>query len=101
SGPIPPNPSELLMSDRNIKFLEDLKKIYDFIVIDSPPVGLVADPFELMKYADASIYVVRHEYTEKYMLKMITEKYQNQEVQNLGLVYNDYQQQQGYGYGYG
>ena len=65
SGPIPPNPSELLMSERNIKFIEELKNHYDYIVIDSPPVGLVADPFELMKYADASIYVVRHEYTEK------------------------------------
>ena len=83
------------MSDRNIKFIEDVKNYYDFINIDSPPVGLVADPFELMKYADASIYGVRHEYTEKYMLKMITEKYHNQEIKNLGLVYNDYQVKQG------
>ena len=95
SGPIPPNPSELLMSERNIEFIEELKNHYDFIIIDSPPVGLVADSFELMKYADASIYVVRNEYTEKYMLKMITEKYHKHEVQNLGLVYNDYQSQQG------
>jgi len=101
SGPIPPNPSELLMSERNVKFIEELKKIYDFIIIDSPPVGLVADSYELMKYSDANIYVVRHEYTEKYMLKMITEKYHNGEIDHLGLVYNDYNTKQGYGYGYG
>ena len=77
------------------------KKIYDFIIIDSPPIGLVADSFELMKYTDANVYVVRHEYTEKYMLKMITEKYHKHEVENLGLVYNDYLVNQGYGYDYG
>ena len=61
------------MSEKNIKFIEELKKTYDFVIIDSPPIGLVADSFELMKYTDANVYVVRHEYTEKYMLKMITE----------------------------
>ena len=101
SGPIPPNPSELLMSQKNIDFIQGLREHYDFIIIDSPPVGLVADSFELMKYTDANIYVVRHEYTEKYMLKMITEKYAKHEIQHLGLVYNDYQVKQGYGYGYG
>jgi hypothetical protein len=54
-----------------------------------------------MKISDANIYVVRHEYTEKYMLKMISEKYFNKEVSHLGLVYNDYHIKQGYGYGYG
>ncbi|MDO4763458.1 MAG: polysaccharide biosynthesis tyrosine autokinase [Flavobacteriaceae bacterium] len=98
SGPIPPNPSELLMSDKNKEFIEELKKEYDFIVIDSPPVGLVADSFELMKLSDANIYVVRHEYTEKYMLKMIAEKYHSGEVSSIGIIYNDYIAKQGYGY---
>ncbi|MDN5627103.1 MAG: polysaccharide biosynthesis tyrosine autokinase [Weeksellaceae bacterium] len=101
SGPIPPNPSELLMSDNNMRFIEKLKESYEYIIIDSPPVGLVADSFELIKKADTTIYVVRHEYTEKHMLRMITEKYFNKEVSNLGLVYNDYVAKQGYGYGYG
>ena len=101
SGPIPPNPSELLMSERNHQFIEELKKIYDFVIIDSPPVGLVADSFELMKYSDANVYVVRHEYTEKYMLKMVTEKYHNNEIKHLGLIYNDFEMDKGYGYGYG
>ena len=101
SGPIPPNPSELLMSDRNRDFIDKLKKEYDFIIIDSPPVGLVADSFELMKLTDANIYIVRHEYTEKYMLKMIAEKYHSGEIENLGIIYNDYVAKQGYGYGYG
>jgi Mrp family chromosome partitioning ATPase len=89
------------MSEKNIKFIEELKKTYDFVIIDSPPIGLVADSFELMKYTDANVYVVRHEYTEKYMLKMITEKYHNKEVQHLGLIYNDFSVEKGYGYGYG
>lgn len=101
SGPIPPNPSELLMSDKNRNFIEKLKELYDFIIIDSPPVGLVADSFELMKLSDANVYVVRHEFTEKYMLKMIAEKYHSGEVENLGLIYNDYVAKQSYGYGYG
>ncbi len=95
SGPIPPNPSELLMSQRNVDFIQELKEIYDFIIIDSPPVGLVADSYEIMKYSDANIYVVRHEYTEKYMMKLITEKYQNNEIEHLGLIYNDYNTRQG------
>ena len=57
------------MSERNHQFIEELKKIYDFVIIDSPPVGLVADSFELMKYSDANVYVVRHEYTENICLK--------------------------------
>ena len=97
SGPIPPNPSELLMSDKNRDFIEELKKYYDFIIIDSPPVGLVADSFELMKLADANVYVIRHEYTEKYMLKMVAEKYHSGEIQHVGLIYNDYAVKQGYG----
>ena len=97
SGPIPPNPSELLMSDKNKEFIELLKKEYDFIIIDSPPVGLVADSFELMKLTDANVYVVRHEYTEKHMLRMVTEKYHAEEIKHLGLIYNDFVSKQGYG----
>lgn len=101
AGPIPPNPSELLMSERNIKLIQDLREQYDYVIIDSPPIGLVADAFELMEFSDLNIYVVRHEYTEKYMLKMIMDKYQDEEVKHLGLIYNDYVFQKGYGYGYG
>lgn len=101
AGEIPPNPSELLMSDKNHEFIEQLREEFDYIVIDSPPVGLVTDSFDLMKYSDANVYVVRHEYTEKYMLKMIAEKYQNKEVSNLAVVYNDADHKNGYGYGYG
>ena len=101
SGPIPPNPSEILMSQKNIDFIEELKKQYDFVIIDSPPVGLVADSFELMKHTDANVYVIRHEYTEKYMLRMITEKYQTHEIEHLGFIYNDFTVKQSYGYGYG
>lgn len=101
AGPIPPNPSELLLSDKNKELIQILRREYDFIVIDSPPVGLVADSFSLMKYADLNIYVARYQYTEKYMLKTIMDKYNKKEVTNLGLIFNGYEPREGYGYGYG
>ena len=75
SGPIPPNPSELLMSRRMEVLIEQLKEVYDYIILDSPPMGLVSDSLELLKYSDATIYMVRQNYTRKRMLAMINDKY--------------------------
>ncbi|MFA7616152.1 MAG: polysaccharide biosynthesis tyrosine autokinase [Weeksellaceae bacterium] len=100
-GPIPPNPSELLLSDTLKEMIDTFKSDYDFIVLDTPPVGLVADAFDLMKYADASLYVARYDYTYRGLLHGISEKYDEGEVKNIGIVLNDYQFKGGYGYGYG
>src|SRR5690606_2467454 len=59
SGPVPPNPSELIMSQRMDDLIRQLYERYDYIIIDSPSVGLVTDGFILMKHADLSIFVVR------------------------------------------
>ncbi|MGB5262337.1 MAG: polysaccharide biosynthesis tyrosine autokinase, partial [Lutimonas sp.] len=67
SGPIPPNPSELILSESTEMLINDLKKRYDYIIIDTPPVGLVADALELFKYSDAIIYMIRYNYTQKGM----------------------------------
>ncbi|GAL81800.1 tyrosine-protein kinase Wzc [Algibacter lectus] len=75
SGPIPPNPSELLISEIMDALIAELKEKYDYIILDTPPVGLVADALELLEYADASLYVVRQDYTQKEMLTLINEKY--------------------------
>lgn len=104
AGPIPPNPSELLMTQRNYDLLNELKNEFDIIIIDTPPIGLVSDSFELMNRADASLYVVRQGYTTKSMLRPIAEKYKNKEVKNIGIVLNNYSVDKlayGYGYGYG
>lgn len=63
SGPHPPNPSELLLNGEFSELLEDLRKEYDFVVIDTPPVGLVTDGIMAMKRSDLSIYVFRANYS--------------------------------------
>ena len=63
SGPHPPNPSELLLHDRFTNLLADLKKDYDVVILDTPPVGLVTDGIMAMKRADVSLYVFRADYS--------------------------------------
>lgn len=65
SGPQPPNPSELLLNGEFSSMLEELKTHYDFILMDTPPVGLVTDGIMAMKRADISIYVFRANYSKK------------------------------------
>jgi len=62
AGPIPPNPAELIASTETEKIFAELKKEYDYIIIDTPPVALVTDALLLMKYADSKIFVARQEY---------------------------------------
>jgi capsular exopolysaccharide synthesis family protein len=101
SGPIPPNPSELLMSERLEVLIRELKEQYDYIVIDSPPLGLVSDSMGLIKFADATIYLVRQNYTKRGMFSVINEKYKRGEVANMSYVLNFFEDKAKYGYGYG
>ncbi len=101
SGPIPPNPSELLMGERMEELIDELKKEYDYIILDSPPLGLVADALELTKYADATLYMVRQNFTKRGMFKFINDKYKTGEVTNISFVLNFFEEKAKYGYGYG
>ena len=101
AGPIPPNPSELLMTDSLEELINLLKEKYDYIILDSPPMGLVSDPLALSKYVDATVYVVRQNYTKKGMFSLINDKYKKGEVTNLSLVLNFVDNKSKYGYGYG
>lgn len=101
SGPIPPNPSELLISEKLDELIELLKGKYDYIILDSPPLGLVSDSLELIKHVDATLYMVRYNYTHKNMLSFVNEKYKTGEVKHISLVFNDYVEKSGRGYGYG
>ena len=101
SGPIPPNPSELIQSEVMGQVLEELKKVYDVIILDTPPVGLVADAKTLMHHVDTSIYVLRANYSKKGFLRSIKEISSIKEVHGLCLLLNDIKQGEGYGYGYG
>ena len=99
SGPIPPNPSELLLGESCDKLFSELEKEYDYIVVDTPPVGLVSDALELFKYSDAICYVIRQNYSQRGMMNMIDNKYINKEVSNISYIYNDHRVKSKYGYG--
>lgn len=101
SGPIPPNPSELLMSEAMGEMIEELKTKYEYIVLDTPPVGLVSDALELSHFADATLYVVRQAYTNKGMLSVVNEKHTRGELKNISIIFNGFQNKAKYGYGYG
>ena len=75
SGPIPPNPSELLMSERLTNLITHLRQHYDIIILDTPPLGLVADALQLSSFADATIFMIRLDYTKKGMLQLVNAKY--------------------------
>lgn len=106
SGPIPPNPSELLMSDKMSDLVALLKKEYDIIVIDSPPVGLVTDALVLMNYSDQAIYIVRQNYTPRHLIENTHELYASGKLKDICILFNDvkvtkYGYSYGYSYGYG
>jgi len=71
SGPMPPNSSELLASEKTKLFIEEIKKQYDVIVFDSPPVGLVSDYVSIMDYVDINLYVIRYNHTPKLSMEVL------------------------------
>jgi len=88
AGPIPPNPSELIISGNLTNGLEELKKIYDIIIIDNPPVGLVKDGIASLKLADYPIYVFRSEYSKKSFVDNINRIFIENKITNLTAVLN-------------
>jgi tyrosine-protein kinase Etk/Wzc len=101
AGPTPPNPSELIMSDAFYQLINEYKEVYDYIILDTPPIGLVADGLDIMNHADIVLYVARQNVTKKNFLNLINEIYQKEKTKNIGLVFNDVNFAAVYGYGYG
>jgi len=102
AGPLPSNPSDALLTDMFTNMMEELKKIYDVIVLDTPPLGLVADALTLMKFSDINLYVVRQNYTKKGLLTYVNEMNKKDRLGDIQLVFNDIKEGSGaYGYGYG
>lgn len=100
-GKIPENPAELLMSSRMSELFAELKERFDYIIIDTSPVGQVADAFSLAPYADASIYLVRYNYTNKVQLNILKDIFENNKLNNPMIVLNDAKAEGFKGYGYG
>jgi capsular exopolysaccharide synthesis family protein len=102
-GPVPPNPSEMLLDEKVVELFQELKRNFESIIIDTAPVGLVSDALTLSQFADACMYVVRHNYTFKKQLYLIDELYINKKLPHLSIIINDINNRSGYGsyYGYG
>ena len=101
SGPHPPNPSELLMNGEFEGLLEDLKKNYDYIILDTPPVGLVTDGIMAMKRADISIYIFRANYSKKDFLLNLQRIININKFSNITTILNALPPgEKSYGYGY-
>ncbi len=105
SGPIPPNPSELILGDSMKEMMMQLKKDYDYIILDTPPVGLVSDALELAQFCDVTLYIVRQNFTKKEMLTLLNNRTKRGELNNVSIIFNGYENKAkygvGYGYGYG
>lgn len=109
-GAIPPNPTELLESPRFAKLLEELKPQYDYVIIDCPPVEVVADAQIIDKFADRTFFIIRAGLLERSMLPELERVYEEKKYHNMAFILNGTRNDQGrygyshsyrYGYGYG
>ncbi len=104
AGVIPPNPGELITRDHLDKAFEHLRQHYDYIIMDTPPVGLVSDTYELARLADVSFFVVRPEITTKSDIEMINRIAEAKKMPKMNLVLNGIdltKKKYGFYYGYG
>ena len=87
------------------ELIEELKLKYDYIILDTPPVGLVSDALELAQFSDVTLYIVRQNYTKKEMIALLNTRVKRGELNNISIVVNGYENKakygSGYGYGYG
>ncbi len=101
SGPIPPNPSELIINGKLDYIVNELKKDYDLVIIDNPPIGLVSDAMEMLKKADYPIYVFKSEYSRKNFINNLNKLIVENGIKKLSIILNgvDYTNKY-YSYGY-
>lgn len=104
AGPIPPNPTELLARKNLIDIIEILKEDYDYIILDTAPVGLVTDTLQIAKLADVSCFVCRADYTPKAAFTLVNNLAAEKKLKNMCIVLNGVdmsKKKYGYYYGYG
>jgi capsular exopolysaccharide synthesis family protein len=104
AGAIPPNPSDLLASSRFVQMLEELKRIYDVVVLDTPPVGLISQSYEIIKHVDLIAYVFRFNFSEKSFVTELNDIKSKKGIQNLYAILNGLPEKEmtykGFDYGY-
>ena len=114
AGPIPPNPTELIGKTRFAEMMAELKTRFDYVIIDTAPIGPVTDAQLLAEYADISLFVIRHKHTPNVFIRMIDALHREKKFKNMSIVFNGIKPRgvslfnygfggygNGYGYGYG
>ncbi len=100
-GPIPPNPGELLVLPTTKQLIEELQEMFDVIIIDTAPLGLVSDALILSQFTDVNIFIVRQGYTVRDQIKMFDNLYNEKKIRNAAAIFNGVEYLSKYGYGYG
>ena len=100
SGTVPPNPSELIGSQRVQDLFNELKHRYDYIILDTPPIGLVSDAGILLSHSDIVLYVFKADYSKKEFVKVMNKFKKEKKIKQMGIVINGVKHQESY-YGYG
>ena len=109
AGPIPPNPNELLINSSLGTVFEYLREKYEYIIVDSAPVGMVSDTFLLTQYADLNIYVMRANFSSRKYIEVLENLVKEDKLRQLYILVNAVNirskvygyKRYGYGYGYG
>ena len=104
AGPIPPNPAELLARNSLDKAIEYLKEDYEYIILDTAPVGMVSDTLLIGRVADATVYLCKADYTPKASFGLVNSLYEQEKLPNINIVLNGVdmtKKKYGYYYGYG
>lgn len=101
-GPVPPNPSELLLTSQFELFIKNALDQFEYVIIDTPPLALVTDAFVISKFVDHTVFVLRQNYSPKEFVRSIDEYYRSGKLKNMSILLNDiYKSGLGYGYGQG
>lgn len=104
SGDIPPNPAELIASEKTKEFFEHLKSKFDVIIVDTPPMGVVSDAYLLARYATTMVFIIRQNYTIRSVFHNTIKQLHDDGISNISIVLNDIPQKKGilgYNYYYG
>jgi tyrosine-protein kinase Etk/Wzc len=105
SGPVPPNPSELILNGRMLELLAYLELHFDYIIVDTAPINPVTDAYIISPMCDATLFVIRHGYTPRLYLQKLDEQNKIRQLKNMAIIFNGVKNRgygnYGYGYGYG
>ncbi len=100
SGPVPPNPAELLESPLMKEILTDAREQFDIIILDTPPFGMVTDARLLARLVDLNLFIIRQNYSPINILELLEELFRKKQIGSMGIIMNDIKHKGYYGYSY-